>query len=97
MSRRLFLGATLGAVAAAVVIPEIVTVEFSATWPMPSGPIAISRHLYRIPIQLFRGGHFRKYNADTGDLGTGSWPETIYEIVHEDDPRVTPDMEPLKL
>jgi hypothetical protein len=32
----------------------------------------ISQKLYRIPIRLFRGGSYQKYNADAGDMGSGS-------------------------
>ncbi len=32
----------------------------------------ISRRLYRIPIMLYRGGTFQKFNADAGDMGSGS-------------------------
>lgn len=32
----------------------------------------ISRKLYRIPIQLYRGGTYQKFNADGGDMGPGS-------------------------
>ncbi len=34
--------------------------------------VDISRYLYRIPLQLFRGGNFHKYNADGGSLGIGT-------------------------
>lgn len=32
----------------------------------------LSRYLYRIPLQLYRGGNFRKYSADGGTLGKGT-------------------------
>jgi hypothetical protein len=32
----------------------------------------ISQKLYRIPIRLFRGGSYQKYNSDAGDMGSGS-------------------------
>lgn len=32
----------------------------------------ISRKLYRIPVQLYRGGTYQKFNADGGDMGSGS-------------------------
>lgn len=32
----------------------------------------ISQKLYRIPLVLFRGGIFRSFNADAGDMGSGS-------------------------
>ncbi len=32
----------------------------------------ISRKLYRIPIMLYRGGTYQKFNADGGDMGGGS-------------------------
>lgn len=34
--------------------------------------VDISRYLYRIPLQLYRGGNFHKYNADGGSLGFGT-------------------------
>ncbi len=34
--------------------------------------VEISRYLYRIPLQLYRGGNFHKYNADGGSLGIGT-------------------------
>lgn len=34
--------------------------------------VDISRYLYRIPLQLFRGGNFHKYNTDGGSLGIGT-------------------------
>lgn len=35
----------------------------------------ISRYLWRIPFQLYRGGHFHKYVADQGDMGAGTGPK----------------------
>lgn len=32
----------------------------------------ISRKLYRIPIMLYRGGAYQKFNADAGDMGSGT-------------------------
>jgi hypothetical protein len=32
----------------------------------------ISQKLYRIPVRLFRGGSYQKFNADAGDMGSGS-------------------------
>lgn len=32
----------------------------------------VSRYLWRIPVQLYRGGHFHKYVADQGDMGSGT-------------------------
>jgi hypothetical protein len=32
----------------------------------------ISRKLYRIPVMLYRGGVYQKFNADGGDMGGGS-------------------------
>ncbi len=32
----------------------------------------ISQKLYRIPLVLYRGGIFRSFNADAGDMGSGS-------------------------
>ena len=34
--------------------------------------VEISRYLYRIPIQLYRGGNFHKYSTDGGSLGIGT-------------------------
>lgn len=34
--------------------------------------VDVSRYLYRIPLQLYRGGNFHKYNADGGSLGIGT-------------------------
>ena len=34
--------------------------------------VDISRYLYRIPLQQFRGGNFHKYTADGGSLGIGT-------------------------
>ncbi len=34
--------------------------------------VEVSRYLYRIPLQQFRGGNFHKYNADGGSLGIGT-------------------------
>lgn len=34
--------------------------------------VEVSRYLYRIPLQLYRGGNFHKYNADGGSLGIGT-------------------------
>ncbi|HXC05796.1 MAG TPA: hypothetical protein VNZ86_13635 [Bacteroidia bacterium] len=34
--------------------------------------VDISRYLYRIPLQQFRGGNFHKYTADGGSLGVGT-------------------------
>lgn len=34
--------------------------------------VEVSRYLYRIPLQLYRGGNFHKYNADGGTLGIGT-------------------------
>lgn len=34
--------------------------------------VEVSRYLYRIPLQLFRGGNFHKYSADGGSLGIGT-------------------------
>lgn len=102
MSRRWFLGATLVAVAGVVVAPALpqalsVVTAFDSPVVPGSEAIVVSRYLYRIPIQIYRGGNFRKYNADSGDLGTGASQGMRYEIVDGNDPRVTPDMEPLKL
>lgn len=32
----------------------------------------VTRYLYRIPLELYMGGTFRKYSANGGSLGTGS-------------------------
>ena len=34
--------------------------------------VDVSRYLYRIPLQLYRGGNFHKYNANGGTLGIGT-------------------------
>src|SRR5690348_15971552 len=34
--------------------------------------VDVSRYLYRMPLQQFRGGNFHKYNADGGSLGIGT-------------------------
>lgn len=34
--------------------------------------VEVSRYLYRIPLQQYRGGNFHKYNADGGSLGIGT-------------------------
>ncbi len=34
--------------------------------------VEVSRYLYRIPLQLFRGGNFHKYSTDGGSLGIGT-------------------------
>lgn len=34
--------------------------------------VDISRYLYRIPLQLYRGGNFHKGNSDGGSLGVGT-------------------------
>src|SRR5260370_14064878 len=32
----------------------------------------ISQKLYRIPVRKFRGGTYQAFNADAGDMGSGS-------------------------
>lgn len=34
--------------------------------------VEVSRYLYRVPLQKYRGGNFHKYNADGGSLGIGT-------------------------
>lgn len=34
--------------------------------------VTVSRYLYRMPLQQWRGGNFHKYNADGGSLGIGT-------------------------
>ncbi len=34
--------------------------------------VEVSRYLYRIPLQQYRGGNFHKYSADGGTLGIGT-------------------------
>jgi hypothetical protein len=34
--------------------------------------VEVSRYLYRMPLQQYRGGNFHKYNADGGSLGIGT-------------------------
>ncbi len=42
------------------------------------GRVEVSRWLYRIPLQQYRGGNFHKINADGGSLGVGTGMQITY-------------------
>lgn len=49
------------------------TDEIAGMFKKASGDrIQISRYLYRVPLQLFRGGNFHKYSTDGGTFGIGT-------------------------
>lgn len=72
ISRRWFIGAALGAAASAIVAPVarpldvIMGVDLGAPDGDSTGLI------WRIPIQMYRGGRFAKYNPDDGSIGRGN-------------------------
>lgn len=69
LGRRHFFGMLAGA--AAVV---------AAPGPRVLPADVINAQLYRIPVQLYQGGAFRRYSPDGGDLGIGSMPTISWSI-----------------
>lgn len=69
MSRRFFFGVCAGAAKELVIPgPSLKTVTIASIYP---NQITVGSLLYRIPIQQYRGGAFRQFNPDGGDLGSG--------------------------
>jgi len=81
MSRRWFFGACVGAAAATVIAPPVNSkiVELLAAHNSDlfhGSRIAVSRYLYRIPLQLYRGGNFKVYELGADNDGLSYEKET---------------------